>query len=416
MNKDAESLATRMLDAVKAYVARAVVALDVRFVEFDARIKAIPAGPKGDSGNAGKDGGEGLPGKSAYALAVERGFAGTELQWLDSIKGDRGDRGEKGERGESVQGPKGDRGESGVGEKGLQGARGDKGEKGDEGVRGVKGDLGQIGLTGEQGAKGDKGDRGDIGPDGKDAEVDYDRIETTIKDVVPVAVKEEVTKAVSAIPAPQNGRDGNDAPAVDEDALVERAVSRIPVPKDGTPGRDGESIHPDTVALMVRNAVAAEVQKLPAAKDGAAGRDAFDINPLPSIDETKSYPAGTWARYCGGLIKAVRKTDQITGSLLDAGWEVMVEGLSALVVTQGENLRTFSVAAMLTSGTKAVSDFSVPVLLDRGVYKAGTYGKGDVVTYGGSMWVSLKDGNTTKPPSDSWRCIVQRGKDGKDAQ
>ena len=39
------------------------------------------AGPKGDAGNNGK---------SAYELAVENGFAGTEAEWLDSLKGANG--------------------------------------------------------------------------------------------------------------------------------------------------------------------------------------------------------------------------------------------------------------------------------------------------------------------------------------
>lgn len=358
--KNAESIATRMLDAVKGHVARAISALDVRFADLEKRIGAIPAGAKGDKGETGKSGNDGAPGKSAYALAVERGFTGTELQWIDSLKGERGDKGDRGE----------------------------KGEKGDVGLRGEKGETG-VGEKGDKGDRGEKGEPGEVGAAGRDAVVDYDRIEGAIKEVVPVAVKEEVVKAVAAIPAPKDGRDG----------------------------QDGKSIHPDTVSMMVRDAVAAEVQKIPPAKDGkdgAAGRDALEFSPLPNIDEAKSYPAGTWAKYCGGLIKAVRKTDPITESLADAGWEVMVEGLSAIVVTQGEDLRTFSVGAMLTSGTKAVTDFVVPVPIDRGVYKAGTYQKSDVVTYGGSQWIALRE-TKSKPPSDDWRCQVQRGRDGKDA-
>ena len=44
-------------------------------------------------------------GKSAYEIAVEHGYEGTEAQWLDSLhglpgaKGDKGDKGDKGERG-----------------------------------------------------------------------------------------------------------------------------------------------------------------------------------------------------------------------------------------------------------------------------------------------------------------------------
>jgi hypothetical protein len=144
------------------------------------------------------------------------------------------------------------------------------------------------------------------------------------------------------------------------------------------------------------------------------GVDGLDIHPLPWINESKSYPAGTWARYCGGLIRAERRTDPITdGNVFDTGWAVMVEGVSAIVATQGENLRSISVAATLTSGIKAVTDFSMPAMIYRGVYRhRKAYEKGDVVTYGGSQWVAIEDTGTS-PPSDHWKLCVQRGRDSK---
>lgn len=69
---------------------------------------------------------EGL-GKSAYAIAVAHGFRGTELEWLDSLKGLQGPQGEPGPKGnpfryedftpeqlEALKGPKGDMGEDGA--------------------------------------------------------------------------------------------------------------------------------------------------------------------------------------------------------------------------------------------------------------------------------------------------------------
>ena len=35
-------------------------------------------------------------GKSAYDVAVEKGFEGTEEEWLDSLKGTQGEKGEAG--------------------------------------------------------------------------------------------------------------------------------------------------------------------------------------------------------------------------------------------------------------------------------------------------------------------------------
>lgn len=45
------------------------------------------------------DGSRGDPGKSAYEIAVENGFSGTEAQWLDSLRGGPGSPGPKGEDG-----------------------------------------------------------------------------------------------------------------------------------------------------------------------------------------------------------------------------------------------------------------------------------------------------------------------------
>lgn len=155
----------------------------------------------------------GEPGKSAYQLAVEGGYAGTQAQWLESLqgqpgkdgapgadgkdgkdgangapgpagpKGDKGDTGEQGPKGDQGDigpagppGPKGDKGDTGPqgpqGEQGAFGApgemgpKGPKGDKGDPGETGPAGPKGDTGLQGPPGEKGDKGDKGDTGPQG----------------------------------------------------------------------------------------------------------------------------------------------------------------------------------------------------------------------------------------------------------
>lgn len=47
-------------------------------------------GPKGDKGD---------PGDSAYQIAVDNGFKGTEEEWLASLKGSKGDPGQNGAQG-----------------------------------------------------------------------------------------------------------------------------------------------------------------------------------------------------------------------------------------------------------------------------------------------------------------------------
>lgn len=61
------------------------------------------------SGNI--DGMRGARGYSAYEVAVQEGYVGTESEWLASLKGATGERGEKGDRGErGIQGIQGETG------------------------------------------------------------------------------------------------------------------------------------------------------------------------------------------------------------------------------------------------------------------------------------------------------------------
>lgn len=53
-----------------------------------------------------------IKGKSAYEIAVDEGYSGTETQWLESLKGDDGEPGPQGPQGE--KGDKGDPGAGGV--------------------------------------------------------------------------------------------------------------------------------------------------------------------------------------------------------------------------------------------------------------------------------------------------------------
>ena len=85
-------------------------------------------------GNQIKGGGSGTAGKSAYEIAVDNGFVGTETEWLESLKGAEGTNGatftpyvsssgelswtndgnKKNPATVNIKGSKGDRGDSGV--------------------------------------------------------------------------------------------------------------------------------------------------------------------------------------------------------------------------------------------------------------------------------------------------------------
>lgn len=100
-------------------------------------------GTKGDKGDTGS---RGADGKSAYEVALQNGFTGTEADWLTSLKGQKGDTGAPGAKG--APGEKGERGEKGdVGETGEKGEKGDTGTPGKDGVKGTDGKDGADGFS-----------------------------------------------------------------------------------------------------------------------------------------------------------------------------------------------------------------------------------------------------------------------------
>lgn len=68
-------------------------------------------GRDGIDGQPGKDGADGINGKSAFEIAVENGFVGTEAEWLESLKGKDGADGRDGADG--AVGPQGEQGPPG---------------------------------------------------------------------------------------------------------------------------------------------------------------------------------------------------------------------------------------------------------------------------------------------------------------
>ena len=135
-------------------------------------------GPKGNPGEQGIQGPKGDPGKSAYQLAVDAGYGGSESDWLASLKGEPGKQGEKGEPGEpGKQGLQGEPGKSayqmaeeeayskgfpiGSPSDWLNSLKGDSAYQVavDNGYSGSESDW----LTSLKGEKGDQGPKGDPG-------------------------------------------------------------------------------------------------------------------------------------------------------------------------------------------------------------------------------------------------------------
>lgn len=164
-------------------------------------------------------GAQGIQGLSAYQVAVQHGFEGTEAEWLISLKGEKGETGPQGPKGDTgsglnikgeldseaglpQEGVSGDAwlisgnlyvyvGENGnvvsnpkwsnVGSiQGPAGPQGPVGPKGEQGEPGPKGEPGANGAPGEQGPKGDPGEKGEKGDPGSDASVTKQNVESVL--------------------------------------------------------------------------------------------------------------------------------------------------------------------------------------------------------------------------------------------
>ena len=102
----------------------------------------------------------GIEGKSAYQIAVEKGFIGTETEWIASLKGEIGP----------------------MGPQGIQGKTGPQGIQGEIGPQGIQGEVGPVGPQGIQGKIGPQGPKGDSY---QITETDY----AAIAEMVPVPSK-----------------------------------------------------------------------------------------------------------------------------------------------------------------------------------------------------------------------------------
>lgn len=132
----------------------------------------------GDSINLGKivgkdglDGTNGQNGLSAYEIAKNGGFIGSEDEWLASLKGEKGEQGEQGIQGiQGVQGEKGERGEKGQnGADGIGIANSEINKNGELVITYSNNTVDNLGVVvGADGKDGTNGTNGIDGIDGKD--------------------------------------------------------------------------------------------------------------------------------------------------------------------------------------------------------------------------------------------------------
>lgn len=165
-------------------------------------------------------------------------------------------------------------------------------------------------------------------------------------------------------------------------------------PKDGKDGKDGED--------------GRDGQR------GEPGRDAAQIDVLDGIDATRTYHRGTFAYHRGGLVHAFRPTDPLNtcDEIEKAGWHVVVNGIAGEEEQVKDGGRVLERTTFYTSGQKSIRSLKTGAQVYRKMYKFGsTYNKGDMVTYGGSLYHC--NFTTTKSPGAgplAWSLSVRRGR------
>lgn len=260
----------------------------------------------------------------------------------------------------------------------------------------------------------------------------------TLDDVRPF-VTEYINEAVAKIPVPQDGKsvtieevrplvdaavaalpkpaDGKSVTLEEMRPLVAAAVAEIPKPQDGksvelgdvrlmiaeevakippaSNGKDGKSVTIDDVRPIIEELVAA----LPVAKDGAsgepgqkgdAGRDGRDASDIPMLK--------------GFIAEEVKSSIETTFKTISLSSEDGGRTLTFGVDINGEPVR---------------HEIKTALVLDRGVWRAGNFAKGDGVTWGGSFLVAQRDTSAkpeTSEAKDDWRVAVKRGRDGRDGK
>lgn len=249
-----------------------------------------------------------------------------------------------------------------------------------------------------------------------------------IADVIASAVREASEPLLARIDAlekrelllPEKGDPGEPG-VVDMDAVqilverdverllplaVERAIAALPAPEKGEPGEPGRNADPAELAALVETAVKSAVDALPAPKDGEAGKDGLGLaNALIDRD--------------GALVLTMtdgtaKSLGRVIGKDGDPGKDGETFALDDFDIDQYDDGRTLKFK--FTRGEVMHSfEFALPVPIYRGVFKEGeSYERGDLVTWGGSLWHCDK-GTSEKPNPDSWTLAAKRGRDGKDA-
>jgi hypothetical protein len=167
-----------------------------------------------------------MAGKSAYDVAVENGFVGSEIEWIASLIGPVGPAGTQGEPGiAGPAGPPGVPGQPGIagapGPPGSIGPAGPAGIQGEPGIAGPPGSAGPAGEPGQPGVAGPPGPPGAPGANGSDAQVTKANVISALE-FTPQPAGNYATLLGGKVPADQ-------LPSYVDDVIESANISSLPV-------------------------------------------------------------------------------------------------------------------------------------------------------------------------------------------
>lgn len=211
-------------------------------------------------------------------------------------------------------------------------------------------------------------------------------------DNIPSLVKERlqvlVDEAVATIP--RIVQDGKDATPEQIAAAVEKVLATWPKPKDG------ESVTVEQLLPLIEKEIASQVAEIPAPKDGKDGVGLTGV--------LKDHEGCVVFTLTDGTMSKIGRVDGEDGLGFDDLEMIETDAHVTFRFVRGDRVKEFKY-------TKAtIADFY------KGVWAPGTHHRGSLVTWGGSLWLALKE-TTAKPDtkdSDDWKLVVKRGRDGKD--
>jgi hypothetical protein len=238
---------------------------------------------------------------------------------------------------------------------------------------GAPGERGQDGAEGPQGPAGERGEKGEPGAD------------------APAVTEEQLAAAVArhlAANPPAAGRDGKDGAEGPPGPVGERG-------EKGEPGRDGI--------------------------DGKDGRDGIEgPQGVPGDRGEKGLDGKDGADGKDGVGLADALTDR-DGNLVFTMTNGAMKSLGVVVGRDGKDGEPGRDGADGKDGAPGKDGADGVVKLNladiyKGVWKAGSFERGDVVTMSGHMWLALADTEARPGTDKTWHLAIKGGRDGKDGR